>query len=78
MFIFLFLARQLPVGQGLLIHEVSRSQRRTAVGRTPLDELSARRRDLCLTTHNTHNGHPCSRWVSNPQFQQASRRRPTP
>ena len=25
------------------------------VGRTPLDELSARRRDLYLTTHNTHN-----------------------
>ena len=31
------------------------AQRRTAVGRTPLDEWSARRRDLCLTTHNTHN-----------------------
>jgi len=27
----------------------------TAVGRTPLDEWSARRRDLYLTTHNTHN-----------------------
>jgi len=25
------------------------------VGRTPLDELSARRRDRYLTTHNTHN-----------------------
>jgi hypothetical protein len=31
------------------------SQRRTAVGGTPLDEWSARRRDLYLTTHNTHN-----------------------
>jgi len=31
------------------------TQRRTTVGRTPLDELSARRRDLYLTTHNTHN-----------------------
>ena len=29
--------------------------RHTAVGRTPLDEWSARRRDLFLTTHNTHN-----------------------
>ena len=29
--------------------------RRTTVGRTPLDEWSARRRDLYLTTHNTHN-----------------------
>jgi len=27
-------------------------QRRTTVGRTPLEEWSARRRDLCLTTHN--------------------------
>ena len=31
------------------------TQRRTTVGRTPLDEGSVRRRDLCLTTHNTHN-----------------------
>ena len=31
------------------------TQRRTTVGRTPLDEWSARRRDLHLTTHNTHN-----------------------
>jgi hypothetical protein len=29
--------------------------RRTTVGRTPLDEWSARRRDLYLTTHDTHN-----------------------
>ena len=41
--------------QGLLIHEVFRSQRRTTFGRTILDEQSARRRDLCLTTHNAHN-----------------------
>ena len=27
----------------------------TTVGRTPLDNSSARRRDLCLTTHNNHN-----------------------
>jgi len=31
------------------------TQRRTTVGRTPLDEWSARRRDLYLTIHNTHN-----------------------
>jgi len=29
--------------------------RRTTVSRTPLDEWSARRRDLYVTTHNTHN-----------------------
>ena len=31
------------------------TQRRTTVGRAPLDERSARRRDLYLTTHSTHN-----------------------
>ena len=31
------------------------TQRRITVGRTPLDESSARRRDLYLTTHDTHN-----------------------
>jgi hypothetical protein len=30
------------------------TQRGTTVGRTPLDEWSARRRDLYLTTHNIH------------------------
>jgi hypothetical protein len=29
--------------------------RHTTVGRTPLDEWSSRRRDLYLTTHDTHN-----------------------
>ena len=31
------------------------TQRRSTVGRTPPDEWSAGRRDLYLTTHNTHN-----------------------
>ena len=44
------------MGHGLLIHRfLYHTQRRTTVGRTPLDELSARHRDLYLTTHNTHN-----------------------
>jgi len=34
---------------------LNHTQRRIIVGRTPLDEWSARRRDLYLTTHNTHN-----------------------
>jgi len=41
----------------------------TTVGRNPLDEWSARRRDLYLTTK--HNKHPCSRQDSNPQSQQS-------
>ena len=55
------------------------TQRRTTVGRTPLDEWSARRRDLYLTTHTTLTAHkhPCPRWDSNPQSQQASGRKPT-
>jgi len=36
---------------------LNHTQRRITVGRTPLDEWSARRRDLYLTTHNTHNRH---------------------
>ena len=41
---------------GLLVIEVSQthSLTHTTVGRTPLDEWSARRRNLYLTTHNTH------------------------
>jgi hypothetical protein len=55
------------------------TQRRATVGRTPLDEWSIRRRDLYLTTHNTHNRQTSMpRWDSNPQSQQASGRRSTP
>ena len=40
------------------------TQQRTTVGRTPLDEWSARRRDLYLTTHTTliTDKRPCPRW----------------
>ena len=46
--------------------------RHTTVGRTPLDEWSVRRRDHYLTAHNTTDKHPCPRWGSNPQSQQAA------
>ena len=46
------MAQQPPVGQGLLIIEDSRSH-----SDSPLDEWSARHRDLYLTTHNTHKRH---------------------
>jgi hypothetical protein len=50
------LAQQPLLGQVLLIVEDSRSHsvRHTTLDRPPLDEWSARRRDLFLTTHNTH------------------------
>jgi len=38
-----------------LVRFLDHTQRRTTVGRTPLDEWSARRRDLYLTTRNPHN-----------------------
>jgi len=52
-----FVALRTNAGHGLLIHEISRSRTITHHSRcrTPLDEGSARRRDLYLTTHNTHN-----------------------
>jgi hypothetical protein len=40
-----------PHSRGFLDH----IQWHTAVGRTPLDAWSVRRKDLYLTTHNTHN-----------------------
>jgi len=51
------MTQQLPVVQRLPIIEDSRSHSvlHTSLGRTILDEWSARRRDLYLTTHNTHN-----------------------
>ena len=39
----------------LFLMFLDHTQRRSTVGRTPLDGRSARHRDLYLTTHNTHN-----------------------
>jgi hypothetical protein len=66
-------------GFSLLVFEVSWSDTTTRqVGWAPLDEWSIYRRDLYVTTHNTHNKHPSPPWNSNPRSQQASGRRPTP
>ena len=56
------------------------TQRRTTVGRTPLDEWSARRTETSTWQHTTltTDKHPCPRWDSNLRSQQASGRRPTP
>ena len=64
------------MASSFLMRFLDHTQRRTTVGRTPLDEWSARRRDLYLTTHNTHEVHPCPLWDSNPHSQQASGLRP--
>jgi hypothetical protein len=56
-YVFFPIAQQTLVDQGLLITEDSRSHSvlHNILGNTPLNEWSARRRDLYLTTHNTHN-----------------------
>jgi hypothetical protein len=48
-----FLWLNSPLGHFTTLHD--HTLRHTTLGRTPLDEWSARRRDLYLTTHNTHN-----------------------
>jgi hypothetical protein len=56
--IFFSLWRFDPIrGQGLPFWGFMITLKRTTDCRTPLDEWSARRRDLYLTIHNTHNGH---------------------
>jgi hypothetical protein len=56
---FIFILARQPPPQRTMASSFTRfldhTQRRTTVGRTPLDEWSDRRRDLYLTTHNTHN-----------------------
>ena len=54
---FFYVACSPIAGYGLLVLEAFRdhTQRHTTFGRTPLEEWSARRRNLYLTTHNTHN-----------------------
>jgi hypothetical protein len=55
------------------------TSRHTTLGRTPLDDGLVRRRELYLTTPNTHKRQTsCLLPDSNPQSQQASGRRPTP
>ena len=55
--IFFFLWRNNPqwARASSFTRVLDQTQRRITVGRTPLNEWSARRRDLYLTTHNIHN-----------------------
>jgi hypothetical protein len=47
------MAQQRLVGQGFLVIEALVTLKHTEIGRTPLDKLSAQRRDHYLTTHKT-------------------------
>ena len=70
------MVQQALVGQGLLVTKASQSNSvwHIILDRTPLDEWSARRRDLYLTTHNIDK-----RQTSEPTIAASeSGRRPTP
>ena len=54
-FFFLWRCGPTPAMPSPFFRFLDHIQRRITFGRTPLDEWSARRRDLYLTTHNTHN-----------------------
>jgi len=62
----------------LFMRFLDHTQRHTTVGRISLDEWSAPRTNIYLTTHNDHDRRPCPRWNSNPQSQKASGRKTTP
>jgi hypothetical protein len=55
---FVWFCRDSPpiwVMSSLFLRFLDHTQRRTTVGRTPLDKRSARHTNLYLITHNTHN-----------------------
>jgi len=54
-FLFIWRCRPTQTMASSFLRFLDHTQRRTTFRRTPLDERSARRRDLYLTTHNTHN-----------------------
>jgi len=53
--LFFFAWLDSPSGPGHLLCISTITLRHTTLGRTPVEEWSARRRDLYLTTQNTHN-----------------------
>jgi hypothetical protein len=62
------------------LFSLDHTQTHIKAGRTPMEEGSARRRDLYLTTQTLYKRkkNPCPRSDSNPRSQQALGRRPTP
>jgi len=56
---FLWRCDPLRVMASSFLRFLDHTRRRSTVGRTFLYEWSTRRRGLYLTTHNTHNKHPC-------------------
>jgi len=78
--VFIFMARQPYWAWAPSCWGFENTLRHITLGRTPLDEWSARRRDLYRATRNTRNKtdiHAPS-GIRNPQSQQLSGRGPTP
>jgi len=77
---FLFGVTAPPVGQGLLIHEFSRSHSEAlhSVGLLWTSDQPVAETSTWQHTTLKTDKHPCPGWDSNPQSQQASGRRPTP
>ena len=69
-----------PLGYGLLIHDVSRSHNDAPqlVGLLWTSDQPVAETSTWQHTTLKTDRHPCHRWDSNPQSQQASKRRPTP
>jgi hypothetical protein len=66
-FIFLWRCGPTRVMPSSYVRFLDHTQRRTTVDKTPLDEWSARRRDLYLTTYNTHKASSFSRFLDHTQ-----------
>ena len=77
------------VGKGLLITEASlpHTVTHTTLGKTPLDDWSAQRKDLYMTTHSIHKiyihapgairtRNPSKRTAANPRFRPRDQRNP--
>jgi hypothetical protein len=61
------------------LFSVEHTQTHTKFGRTPLDEVSSRRRDLYVTKQTlTRDKHLCPWWDLNQRLHQTLCRRPTP
>ena len=74
---FFFLAQQTPVGQGFPI-QITHNDAPQSVGLLWMSDQPVVETFAWQHTTITTDRHPCSRWDSNPQSQQASGRRPTP
>jgi len=77
---FFFMMQQPLVGQGVVVLEASRSHSDTpnSVGLLWTSDQPIAETSTWRHTTRTTDRHPCFRRDSNPQFQQASGRRPTP